>query len=294
MRVPVAAALALLAILSIMVLTGCKGERIAATWRSDSIRVDGRSGDWDKYPRTVFKNPHLALAACNDSQRVFLLFHVNDPDLVLAAQRRGATVWFSTGGQKKTFGVTLRGNGPDWRGERPPNRGNDDAMPPDSEPTDFAPPALPGLAVLYGTERKRIPVRDQDVGMPAGESSQEGGGITFEFSVPLAGAEAQYGIDAFPGSVIMVGVEMSGRGAGNMGRHMRDRQNGGEGRGPGGMGGPEGEPPGEGMGGEMPARGQGGRPGMRGQHKGGNEQESASPQEIWFELSLAKPAVAMQ
>jgi hypothetical protein len=276
--------------------SGCKEERLASVWTTAAMSVDGYSSDWNDIPRTIFDDPRASIGVCNDSSRLYILFHINEPDLVLAAKRNGLTIWLTADGRKKkTFGLNYTSAiGAFYRSGRDAPFGDTHEELVDSMRMRFQPPVPEGLALLYGSERNRIPLHAQEAGVPVAGFQSEGGGLTYEFSVPLVAAATQYGLDASLGATIMVGVELGGsgrdkngpprsgpNGAGRKGEDDRkDRPDGGQDGPPGGeMGGgmPGADPRGGGMGGH------GGPSRIRKQS--GNE---SSP-EIWMSVTLATP-----
>jgi hypothetical protein len=283
---------------------GCNDSKLSSTWCGSPITTDGRSQDWDGIPRKIYEEPLVSVGVCNDSSNLYLMLHVNTANLVQVVERRGVTVWFDKNGKKKkSFGVTYqagRFQNPSTD-QQPPVEGDMDNHGGDSEATSPRPPAPVGLAVLYGSERNRIPIRADEAGVPAAEFKREGRGYTCEFSIPLDSATAEFAIGASPGSVISMGVMLGGESP-QKGRGKRGGPEGGRGGGRGRHGGGEegmGGPGGGGMpggGGGMSGGGGrgGGMPGGQGRPGEGSErpdQASSESSEFWTQVVLALPAV---
>lgn len=283
----------------VLLLGGCSNRQLVSTWSAEGIQIDGHSNDWDKIPRTIMSDPQASFAVCNDSTNLYLLLHVNDRRVSRMLQTGGITVWLdSAAKKKKTFGIFYRG-----RPSYIVPRDDDDSTASDFGQRDPGPPAQEELAVLYGSARNRIPVRAGESGVPAAGFFAEGGGATYELSVALSVADAEFAIDAQPGSRLSVGIEFGAPPRDHMGKMDRDRGADGQRRGgpDGGQGGDDGPPFGRhggGMGGGGGGMGGGmGGDGMPGGGRGGHgrgpgrEQERASTEtEVWLNLALAPSA----
>jgi hypothetical protein len=283
---------------SIYFLSGCTAERLASVWRTDEIRVDGQSRDWENLSRFVMDKPQGSFALCNDEHNLYLLFHFTDSVMARMIERQGVVIWFDKQGKKKkSFGVTYRTGRASFGWNEPAlpetnerDRGGDQPKREDQTRKDIKPSAPEGLAVLNGSMRDRIPISDQESGVPTAGFSSDNGRTTYEFSIPLTSTEAKYAIDALPGSVFSMGFEFAG-GEPEMKQKKREGSGGDHERGPGGGGGSRGDAPPDGGGPGERGRGGQGKPGGR---HGDSGPKTLDHTEIWFSVTLSQALTKSQ
>ncbi len=260
----------LLLLTAATLLAGCKTIEMESQWSAAEMKADGRTTDWELTLTGFLEDEGIALAVCNDAQRLYFLVRHNDPRWAQAIRRGGLTLWLDAkGGKNKQFMIRYRGGhsrtelglaaDTSQRRKMPPPFDERFADQPQNRKEKFT---------CYQEGRiveKGIPV-DGSEGPAAGFAIQQGI-FTYEFSIPLQeSAVRYYGIGAEPGQTISIGVER-----GDISRDELRRAGQGMG-GPGGRGGRGGGRIGDGT-------GRGGR--------GGSRPMPPEKQEIWIKTILA-------
>lgn len=254
-------------ILAFIALTGCKSETVDGYWQDGNIVIDGKIDDWEGIPTHLFEKQMAAVAMCNDSSNLYLVFRFRDPALARTIRMSGLTLWIdNTGGSDKDFGVKYNG-APEMEFSSPEGMPADGSagerrqrlsMMKEKNPVQF-------MLIDKGSifQEAIIPVDGREGPAVACDTSLSF--FTYEFRIPLVKSELNYyGIDAVPGRDIAIGAVWGGT----------DDRRGMDGPPSGGMSG--------GPGGGIPG---GGRPG--GMRPGGRRPSGFEEQEVWITLTLA-------
>jgi hypothetical protein len=270
--------------LAIPAMSGCSSTpQIASRWRTETVTIDGRNGDWESVPSLAEKDK-FTVAVEHDSDYVYLCFTTQDRGTQMQFMGAGLIVWFDPdGGTKKVFGINFplgrKEGGPplmEDRGMKDPGSGGD-------------PPAMTGIPeqgmssmdILGpdGGDRYRLStVEHSGIQVKIGRGEQRA--LVYELKVPLRTSKGHvYAVGARPGVPVGIGIvtpdterEMKRKGSDRTG--PPEGMEGGHGGPPGGIGGGSGGPPG----------GRGGGPGGRGH--GGGPGERPEPLDFWMKVTL--------
>ena len=240
-----------LALVSLVLLAGCKTQEVETHWTAEPVQVDGEMADWAGVPSTYLEDSNVQLGLRNDAENLYILFRFNDPKWARAIRMGGLTLWLDNSGKrKKGFGIRYTG-GPflsEMQEAGMAGQGGfwESLTPGQKERLLQRQAAMANRITIISKEK------DQKTAIPADGSrglavafADLQGIYTYEFSIPLKKSDlASYGIDAPPGQTICLGLEWGGMSESDrqrMRQEWGDRRGGG-GRG-GSMGGPRRQPP---------------------------------------------------
>jgi uncharacterized membrane protein YgcG len=245
---------------------GCGSEELASTARDREITVDGDAGDWKGILRFV-EDGNMSYGLTNDAQSMYVVLVVGDREVRRQIIMSGLYLWFDPAGEEnKRFGIRfpigLQDNIADMMPllrEQDPNKL--------SESFDET---VKEMLVIGPQDQswRRAPVGTVEGIETAAKA--EPNMLVLEFKVPVTNdGQYGYGLGAFPGDVIGLGVETPKIDVEDMREQMRAAGGGGR----GGTGG-------------------GGRGGMGGgRRSGGRRPDMPDPIKVWTKVHLATGAV---
>jgi hypothetical protein len=250
----------------VFALLGCSSvPQIASRWRTETVTVDGKNGDWESVPSFAEKEK-FTVAVQHDSDYVYLCFTTQDLGTQMRLMGAGLIVWFDPdGGTKKVFGINFpigrrEGGGPPMedRGMKDPASVGD-------------PPAMAGISEQGMSSMDILGPKDGDrlrlstaenSGIQVKVSRNDQRTLVYELRVPMKRSKGHaYALDARAGRPIGIGL-VTPEADKQMKREGSDR--------PGSQGGMEG--------------GAGGH-GSRG-HVGGTTAGRPEPLDFWMKVSL--------
>jgi len=239
-----------------VLLAGCKQLDIDTVWTDDPIIVDGVTTEWSDLETTYLEEKKVLIGLSNDSDNIYILLRFGDPSWIQTMRMGSLTVWLDKAGKKREeLGIRYYG-GPEPAG-----------IPDRRSPGDIQ--IIPTrLTVVTKNPDMEVSIPTDGSKGPAAAFRITSGIYTCEISIPLLDeTEDVYGIDAEPGQVLMLGLDLKV----NRERLAQAGQRGvpGAGRSGGGMIGGRGGS----MGGRMPG-------GMSGMPK---------EQKLWINTVLAVP-----
>jgi hypothetical protein len=268
-------------LVGLILLSGCKTQKLQTYWSAKPVKVDGEMTEWPSGSIAYFEDLGVQLGLRNDDQNLYVLFRFNNQAWARAIRMGGMTLWLDNSGKKKKdFGIRYRG-GPSFSDLKMPGTsdrgGFQQAMTPEQQKRllDMEQDTVGQITVIDKKGNQEMTIRPDGSGGPAVSFASPQGTYTYEFSIPLKRSDVfRYAIGAQPGQVICLGLEWGGINKEDR-QEMRDRMGGG-------MGGP---PPG-GMSGGPPG-GMGGPPDGRG---GGRGMQTPEEEELWVKTQLALPS----
>jgi hypothetical protein len=254
----------------VLVLVGGCGEEemIESRARDRGIIVDGKIDDWQG-TLTFLEGANLSYGLANDAIDLYIVLVVGDRGVRRQIMMSGLYLWFDPEGEKgKRFGIRYPiGLQEDAASLMSLMREQD----PSEFQAQFDESVKEMLVAGTGDETFRRAGAKALDGIKAAAVADENK-MVLEFVVPVANAGSfGYGVGAFPGSIIGLGLETPEIDRDKLKEQMRG---GGMGGGRGGMGG---------------GKGGGGRGGMR--PSGGQRPEMPDPIEVWAKVQLATGAV---
>ena len=264
---------------AIPAVCGCGSTpQISSRWRSETVQVDGKSGEWSSVPSYAGKEK-FTIAVQHDQENLYLCLTTQDRATQMQLLGAGLILWFDPdGGKQKVFGINFPLGGP--RGGPPPKSGTParepgsggerDAMSPMPELSESSSMDILGAD---GADRHRLSTMENSgIVAKIGRSDQRT--LVYELQVPLKKSEVRrFAVQARDGMALGIGVttpevdqdrmrEGPGGPSERMGGGPPDGMDGSGGAPPGGMGGSGGAPPGgmgRGRGGWGPGAGMPGR-----------------------------------
>jgi hypothetical protein len=254
----------ILAVLLLIVINGCGGEKLESQWKNEPITVDGLSDDWSEYAIHYFdkEDMQLVLGIANDDSTLNLMMKFRDQRLARMFESRGVTFWFNGDNRKdKDLGIFYHNSRSGMRAT-PPGANN---MNPDGRDS-FQPEGIFSLISQDTVELTEMAASGVETNRDVSE-----GVFCFELKVPLGKKEnLPYTLVTSNTNKIQLGIELaavSEEEQARMKEMMAERREQGR---PGGMRG------GGVRGGGGPRNGRpGGMPDMDGK-------------EMWFTVTLAK------
>ncbi|MFC1619884.1 hypothetical protein ACFL45_08055 [Candidatus Neomarinimicrobiota bacterium] len=242
--------------ITLLLVSGCRQDKIASRWNDDSIIIDGNQADWHGNNLRVPKGKHITVGVLNDESYLYLTLSTIDRALMMKALQLGFTVWLDPkGGTKEILGIKYP-TGLSGTGQRStmPDRGQLSRMPNISQMIRSLPESQPWIEILGPRKNDiyQIPAADT-AGVQVRLEYSEFGQLVYEMKIPLGGLpDHPYSFAMTPGDKLGISLV-----TGSMGMSaMRGSRSGGgmPGGRPGGMPGgmPRGRPGGKsgaGMGG---------------------------------------------
>ncbi len=220
-------------------LVWCGLFEIDSKWRDRDIIIDGKSGDWLN-AMFYFEAERISLGLLNDENSLYVCMIVDDPFIRGQIVRQGFELWFNPkGGKKKVFGIKFPLGM--LEAEMPPEEKEAKKVPLKPSRSEQEPENI-GQALRRQMEELEIlgPGKDESQKMPVEKAEGievkieiASGMIVYELKVPLQlSEEFPFAINAEPGDLIGVRLEVPKMDLGE----MRRRMGGGMGM-PGGRGG---------------------------------------------------------
>jgi hypothetical protein len=275
-----------IAVLAVVVMAGCSSTFVISKWRTEQIKVDGDSRDWND-STSYFGNDDVGIKVTNDEEYLYLLLVTQKREIARQMVTRGLTVWFDpNGGDKKTIGlhypVGMMGGAGRFRQEEngPPQgmeQGNDASARGMQEFEFFGP---------TDRDRVRLP-RMQGKGIEV-RIAEHDTRFVYEARIPLIfSLDHPYAIETSTGSTIGVTIEATTAAREAVGGGDQGGGAPGGGRGGGGGGG-------RGIGGGGGGRGGRGGIGGGGGGQGQRSTEGAQFEPIKVKLHLAEQSAQKQ
>ncbi len=217
---------------ALSLFASCKDVSLNSEWRTAALASDNPDTSWQHTSTYAWEDQNILLGLQNDAERMVILIRARDRATQATIIRSGLTIWFDpTGKKEKSFGIHYP-MGRQMREARP-----DTSKMPREKPIEFGNHPFPmpdTMEIINGDEHKIIPIHN-DLGVSI-LSVNDMGTITLQYSIPLKTAGSAYGINAAPGSAIILGFETGDLERPTDNRDMRRPP--GEGEGPdGGFGG---------------------------------------------------------
>jgi hypothetical protein len=267
-------------IAAVLLLPGCKGEKVPARWTAQQVEIDGRFGDWSDLGTTYLEEQQAVFGIANDSTHLYLMLRFKEPQRARLIRLSGLTVWLDpSGGSDRKFVLTYTG-GPTR--EQMAEAGVARGMPDNQQPSPEMAARLEqieanresALTLEIVDRLARMPISPDGTVGPKAASGIDQGFFCYEFSIPLAEGEVRdYGLGVVTGADIGVGARWGG-----LPDELRQRMGGRPGGGMRCLGG--------GRGGMRPGGGtfSGGEPGGQSREQ---MREMVAEQEVAFSIRLA-------
>lgn len=266
---------------SLILLAGCHEQKIQSHWFNQGLSIDGASPDWAQVRPNYSEELEGSLSVCNDKEYLYLRLQTRDLQKLSSASRSGLTLWFDKNGKKeKVNGFNYRST----EAERLIRGSGDTAKAPPGWPRgrsgNFQERPRPEIILLDESSRgDDFHHQDGSKALKASFSA-DSGVYAFEFAIPMAlSPHHAWAIGTHAGETIGIGIQI-----GSMEKRPSNR-------GPGGLGGGMGPPPGGGPGNPGGPDGPGGMggPGRGGARPGGGANGFPKDQrlEIWLKVALA-------
>jgi hypothetical protein len=255
---------------------------LTSKWRQGEIKIDGLDNEWQG-DLNYFEKEKIAVGIKNDSENLYFSIKTIDRETQMKIVRGGMTVWFdSTGGEKKIFGIHFPLGAGELAGAGAPThtRGSREAPDPTNDYTALEErfsKTLQNLEIIgpgpVDKEQLSVESSYKTRGIKVGMRDTMGS-LFYEVVIPLRTTASKYlAIGSDTGKIIGIGILTESTRRSQISR-LPD-----EGAPNGGAGAP-------GMGGGTMGGGMGG--GRRGGGgKFGQNQESASPIELWMKVKIA-------
>ena len=170
---------------------------LTSGWRTDTVNVDGLSGEWSTLGPI---ERGLSVGAVNDGEYLYLVVSAKEPEAI-AYLSTGLIVWLDPAGRRaETFGLRLEGV------EQPPLPGMTPTAPAASS-TSITTTVLDRFDLLGpGKNQRRLVDITPDLGIQLASSRAEGE-VAYELRIPLQKTAARiYAVGAAPGRRIGLGI----------------------------------------------------------------------------------------
>ncbi|MFC1483865.1 hypothetical protein ACFL6Q_02305 [Candidatus Neomarinimicrobiota bacterium] len=241
--------------IALLLVSGCRQDKIASRWNDESITIDGNQVDWHGINLRVPKGKRITVGVLNDESYLYLTLSTIDRALMMKALRLGITVWLDPkGGTKEILGIKYP-TGLSGTGQRStmPDRGQVSRMPNIPQMIRSLPESQPWIEILGPRKDDiyQIPAADT-TGLQVRLEYSEFGQLVYEMKIPLNGLPNHpYTYSLIPGDKLGIGIVTGSMGLSAMRRPGAGRPGARPGGIPGGMrGGRPGSRPGSGIGGE--------------------------------------------
>jgi hypothetical protein len=216
----------LLPLLALILIIGCKGERIDSHWTNKPIEVDGLISDWTDLPKRYFEKVGASVGLSNDADNLYILFRFNNHEWLPLLSQGGLTLWLDPLAKKREdFGIRyfaiLPTDTARFRNmpERPPvqTSGKRLNMP------KIQKRVMEEVIVLNeGKQLNSVPPNGS-FGIAASKGNEDGI-YTYELSISLADEDPlKYAIGTAPGQEISLGFEIAGMSGGDSPPMQGDR-----------------------------------------------------------------------
>lgn len=97
--------LTMMAAICLMLLTGCRQDRINSTWHSGDLAINGDQGDWEGSLK-IPKDKNIAIGLRNNDSNLYVTLSTTDQAVIMRTLQLGLTVWFDPkGGTREVLGV---------------------------------------------------------------------------------------------------------------------------------------------------------------------------------------------
>ena len=241
-------------LISLILIIGCKGEKLDCQWTNQPIEVDGLMTDWADLPKMYFEKVGASVGLSNDVDNLYIVFRFNNHKWLPLLSRSGLTIWLDPLAKKKQdfgiryFAILPVNSTPIEKMREQP-----------SEKTSGQRPNLPQMhrraveeIIVFSDGKQLNSIPPNGSYGIAACTGNEGGIYTYELSIPLPDDDPlKYAIGANPGQDISIGFEITGMVRSDF-QQMRSSKGGMSGRMPPGGGKGAGGGRGGGMGGQIP------------------------------------------
>jgi len=77
----------------LILFTGCKDSSIISYYTQESIQIDGKLDEWDKYPLQHFEEEHFSVSFQHNNNEIFMVLATRDRQIMRIVQTSGIYIW---------------------------------------------------------------------------------------------------------------------------------------------------------------------------------------------------------